>query len=191
MFYNLKERLFSLREKKGLLLIIGIVVVILILGVSIFSGSDKTGSKVSVSSDSSAKVKATVSIGKTFEFKAINATKETKPVKFTVTAAERKDEIKVKDEPRSAPAGKDYLLVRIEIENELTERLAISTTDRIRLIGANGKPFASDYNNGTVVIDPLSVRRDILAFLVDEKTKKFTFSVGELDGEKQRIEINF
>ena len=191
MFYNLKERLFSLREKKRLLLIIGIAVVILILGVSIFGRTDKTGGGVSVSSDNSAKVKATVNIGKTFEFKAVSAAKETKPVKFTLISAERKDEIKVKDEPRSAPAGKDYLLIRIEIENGLTERLAILTSDRIRLVGNNGKSFASDYNNGTVVIDPLSVRRDIVAFVVDEKTKKFTFSVGELDGEKQKIEINF
>jgi len=164
---------------------------LLILTFVLLGGSKNTSSTSSVSSDKSVKAKATVSVGKSFEFRAVNAKKELVPVSFTITSMERKDEIRVKDKPRKLTGNKDYLLIRIEIQNDTTDRVAIATTDHIRLVEENGKLFAPDYHNGNVVIDPLSVRRDIVSFVVDEGVKKFTFQVGELTGDKQKIEVAF
>jgi len=122
---------------------------------------------------------------------AVNAKKQEVPVTFTITTIERKDEIKVKGDPRRLTGGRDFVLVRIEIENDATERVAIASADRVRLEGGGGKLFAPDYHNGNVVVDPISVRRDLLAFIVDTDVKKLTFLVGELEGEKQRIEVSF
>jgi len=175
--------------------IIGVFVVIAIVGILSLlkrsnSSTTSTG-KTSVISGKVAKAKATVKVGEKFEFMAINAQKKEVPVSFTIDVIERKDEIKLKGEPQGAPAGKDYVLVRIEIQNDSADRVAIATADKVRLQSSDGKLFAPDYHNGNVVIDPISVRRDLLAFLVDTDVKKLTLLVGELGGEKKTIEVNF
>ncbi len=76
------------------------------------------------------------------------------------------------------------------LKEEKTEKLAFGSAERIRL-DVDGKFYAPDYHNGIVVIDPISVKKDLLAFSVEKKTDKFVLQVGELEGEKEKIEINF
>ena len=178
----------SLKKYFRLSVVLGVVLIVL-LSFTLLAKAAKRKAPSSLQV-TSAPAKATAAINKSFQFQAINAAKEFKPVTYTITTVDRKDEIKVKDKSRQAAAGKDFLLVRIEIQNDLTERLAIVSADRIRLED-QGKLFAPDYHNGNVVIDPLSVRRDVLAFVVDANTKNFVFSVGELAGDKQKLEVNF
>lgn len=171
--------------------VVGIVIIIFIISFFAVRSFSKSSKAARNSSDQSEKAKATANIGKSFEFKAININKKEIPVTFTIDTVERKDEIKLQGESRTAPAGKDYVLVRIEIENKSTERVAIATADRVRLQGENNKLYAPDYHNGNVVIDPLAVKRDLLAFSVPSDVKSLVFLVGELDGEKQKVEVNF
>ena len=188
---SIKEKLKFLKPSKKLLVVLGVAVPLVLVfawGRGKTLGTE-TASSV-VSSQKSRESKATIEVGKTFTFNAVNAAKEEVPIKFTITTVERKDEIKVKDEPKKTTAGRDFLLVRIELQNDATERVAIATTDRIRLEEA-GKLYAPDYHNGNVVIDPISVRRDLVAFIVDTDQKEFSFLVGELAGEKQKIQIKF
>ena len=173
--------------------LIGIVILILVIGISLLgrsSSNSSGGSKAQVSSTSSKNV-PTVEINKSFEFSAINAKKEKVNIKFNLATAERKNEVKVKGEARQVTGTKDYLLLRIELENTNPERLAFATADYIRLQGDGDKLFAPDFHNGNVIIDPLSVKRDLVAYVVDKEDKNFTILVGELEGEKQKIEINF
>lgn len=142
------------------------------------------------SESQSAPVKATATINKTFDFKAINQARENKDIKFSLTTVDRKDEIRVKGEGKRAVGDKDFILVRIEIENNNTERLAIAPSDLIRL-EIDGKLYAPDYHNGNVILDPLSVKREIVSFLVPRSQENFTFQVGELSGKKEKIEVNF
>ena len=65
--------------------------------------------------------------------------------------------------------GKEYLLLRIELTNDMSERLAFATADHVRLQGEDEKLFSADFHNGNVVIDPLSVRRDLVAYVVDNR----------------------
>ena len=190
---TLKSKLTPLARYKKLLAVLGIVIAIflIILLAKGQTGRSPSGVKTTVSSDKSTKAEATVNINRAFEFMAVNAKKQEVPVTFTITTIERKDEIKVKGDPRRLTGGRDFVLVRIEIENDATERVAIASADRVRLEGGGGKLFAPDYHNGNVVVDPISVRRDLLAFIVDTDVKKLTFLVGELEGEKQRIEVSF
>ena len=178
----------SLKKYFRLSVVLGVVLIVL-LSFTLLAKAAKRKAPSSLQV-TSAPTKATAVIDQSFEFQAINAAKDLKPVTYTITNVDRKDEIKVKDKSRQAASGKDFLLVRVEIQNNQTERLAIVSADRVRL-EENGKLFAPDYHNGNVVIDPLSVRRDVLAFVVDSKTKDFIFSVGELEGDKQKLEVNF
>lgn len=136
--------------------------------------------------------KATAEINKSFNFEAIVVQgKGTEEVVFTVASAELKDQIKVKGEPRGVSKGDQYLLLRLEIENETTDKLALTPSDFIRLLDEEDKKYAPDFHNAVVIIDPLSVRKDLVSFIVDAKLKSFKLLVGELEEEKETVEINF
>lgn len=136
--------------------------------------------------------KATTEVKKSFKFSASKiAGKGEEEVNFTITTAELKDEIKVKGVPRKANKGNLFLLLRLEIENESTNRLSLTPADLIRLVGENEKKFAPDFHNATIIIDPISVRKDLVSFIVSQEQRKFTLLVGELEKEKEKVEVNF
>lgn len=115
----------------------------------------------------------------------------TEGIQFTIFEAELKDEIKVQGEPRKAGKDKAYLLLRLELNNETTNRLKFTSADHVRRISEENKKYAPDYHNGTVTLDPISVRNDLMSFLVDKETELFIFQVGELEGEKENVEVTF
>ena len=185
--------------KKSIKLAVGVIAIVVIVG-GLVMLAKKASSSSSVLSDSrvsttvsaeTTKARATATIDKTFEFNAINQKKTEKKIKFTLVSVELKDEIKVKGEVRPAPKGYDYLLVRIEMENPEEERLALTPADLIRLEDNRGKLFAPDYHNGNVILDPLSVKKDLMSFMVNRDAKKFIFQIGELAGTKEKVEVTF
>ena len=187
---NLLDYLKRRKVKKAIFY----AVILLILGgiaYLVFKPEGERSSAQTVSSGKEVKPKASASVNRDFEFMAVNAKKEELPIGFTITNIERKDSIKLKGEAIRPSDGHDFLLVRVELTNDHPQRVAIATADRVRIEGEEGKLFAPDYHNGNVVIDPISVRKDVLAFIVDAGDKSFSFLVGELTGDKQRIEIKF
>ena len=176
---NLGESISAMSAMKRLAVVIFFLLLILGLIVKVSKNRGYSeGPQQAVFPDKATKSKAQVKIGQSFEFKAINAKKEEVSVIFTLVSAERKDEIRGKDEPRHASPGRDYLLLRLEIQNNKAERVAIASSDRIRLEGEDGKLFSPDYHNGNVVVDPISVRRDSVVFVVDSNINNFSFLVG-------------
>lgn len=136
--------------------------------------------------------KATAEVNKSFEFETpVIDGKGTEEVTFTIVSAELKDQIKVQGKIQEATKGQLYLLLRLEIENETSNKLAFTSNDYIRLVDAQEKKYSPDFHNATVIIDPLSVRKDLISFIVDGKAKNFKFLVGELEEEKETVEINF
>jgi len=189
--FNLNRKL----PKRKLRLVYFVIVIILIVGAYALlrrsaakALARKTNLKIS---DTRIQNVPTVVIGKDFDFDAINVDKKKVRIKFALVQAERKSQIKVKGEERSISGDQDYLLLRIELTNDTTEKLAFATVDYVRLKADDDKLFAPDFHNGNVVIDPLSVRKDLLAFVVNKSGKSFMLSVGELSGEKQVVEVKF
>lgn len=177
-------------EKYRKLLVIAIFLIVLVIGgVLVFKPRNKTPQTKALSSGSTVKSKATAKIDRSFEFDALNAKNNKKTIKFLLVNAEIKDEIQVKGKSRKSAVNKDYLLIRIELDNSSTEKLAFISSDFLRL-EKNGKLYAPDFHNGRVISEPLSVKNDVVAFVVDAGTKKVSFLVGDLSGEKEKIEIN-
>jgi len=190
MFQNIKSQVGSI-NKRNIYLALGVLLLVFVVSRVIVAVTSKSSKGKTVTQVDESKTTAFVEINKSFEFKAIDAAKKEVPVTFTIVSAERKNDIKVKGENRRPVTGKDYLLIRVEIQNSMTQRVAIASADRIRFEGERGKLYSPDYHNGNVVVDPISTKKDILAFAVDSKQKTFIFQVGELDGEKQKIEVKF
>lgn len=152
-----------------------------------------SNSKKGAQEQKTAPVKAKMEIGKNFQFFANHIGKKgAEDVSFTLVSAELKDEIMVNSNSRKAAKGSQFLLLRLEIENQTTEKLSFTSSDLIRLISKEGKSFSPDFHNGIVIIDPLSVRKDLVSFIVAEEEKNFTLMVGELEQEeKEKVEIKF
>lgn len=176
-------------EKYGKKLYIVLGVLVLIVLFLILSNKNKSGSRSSQASVIT-KPKAIVKIDKNFDFNAVNKKAEKKSINFSVVSVERKDEIRVKGVVKRSSEDRDYLLIRLELNNGSTEKLAITPSDFIRL-EVNGKLFAPDYHNGRIIIEPLSVKKDLVSFVVDSAAKNFSFLVGELDKEKEKVQVKF
>src|SRR5581483_1890335 len=130
-----------------------LVVIILFFGFKQIIGAKKNDSfrsSAASSTSSSDKPLATVEINRPYEFtvSAVAGLKKDEKVKFTILSAERKDQVTVKGEKTLAPAGKNFLLLRLELGNDSTERVPFISPDYVRLVGEDNKKFAPDYHNG-------------------------------------------
>lgn len=182
--------------KKFFYLLVGLLIII-ILGYKVVSYNKAKSAKNPDPKSIVSETKQKVTLNKEFEFKVsvLNdqgqvLAKQGK-IKFVISEAELKKDIKVKGEERKANSGQNYLILRLELQNDSSDRLAIISNKYIRLIGSDNKKYSPDFHNAMVAIDPLSVRRDLVAYIVNEDSKNFTFQVGELEGTKQSIEIAF
>lgn len=171
------------------LLTLFLVLITLSLGLRVITKA-KSSQRVVIEQKNT--VKASVSVGKSFEFEAAKVGKKgVEEVTFTIVSAELKEEIKVKGTPKKAESGKLFLVLRFEIENGSSERLSLISSDLVRLVTEGEKKFAPDFHNASIIIDPLSVRKDLVSFIVLKEEKSFTFSVGELEKKKEELRINF
>lgn len=172
-------------------LIILTLIVAAVVGYFIYANQGDSQKKTKPST-TTAPVKASVEVNAPFQFDIPqNGKLAPQQIKFTILRAERKDEIKVKGEARKATQGHDFLLLRLELDNPSPKRIKFVSSDFIRLLGAEDKKYSPDFHNGAVVLDPISVRRDLVSFIVDQDAKNFTLLVGELDKDKQQVNIEF
>lgn len=136
---------------------------------------------------------ANVMIGKSYTFNARNDQAkivDKRPVKLTFTNAELSKSILIKGQPATARDGKAFLIVNIDLENQYQERYYLPVNDLVRLVESD-KLRAPDVHNNLVLIDPISTKSTRIGFLIDDGTKQFTLRIGELNGEKQNIDIKF
>lgn len=190
------QRIKSASKFKKLFVLLAGIITVSFLGFRLVSANNKTANVVDpkvIGATSSQKVELNKEME--FEIQTINdsgqfLSKKDK-IKFIITEAELKDSIKVKAEERKASEGQKYLILRIELQNNTPDRLAIISSKYVRLLGLDDKKFSPDFHNAMIAVDPLSVRRDLVAYIVNADSKTFKFQIGELEGEKQVIEITF
>lgn len=136
-----------------------------------------------------AKPIATTQIGKTFEFPVKKFSKD--KFKFNLVKAEKVELITTKNQPVLAKEGEDFLLVWLEIENNLETPAVIDSQNYFRLISNDQKKLAPDFYNGPVQVAPISTKKDQVGFVVTENQKDFNLQVGEIESEKEIVGIVF
>lgn len=176
-----------IKNNKKILIIILVLALLLILSQILKKGKTDTSSSIQTRESQTT---AKANINKTFTFDAKDAKSAAKPITLTFTSIERKDEIKVKGKSKKAPNGRDFLFVRLEIDNKYTQKVAFIPNEIIRL-DKDGKLYAPDYHNGRLILEPLSIRNDSVVFTVNQDKQEFSFQIGELEGEKQKILVKF
>lgn len=179
---------------KNLLPIAVIIAIVLVAGVIIASLGLYKGKSLPISQSSSGQTKISenaVSLNKELNFPIYNQGQKTENnLKMVMTTAERSDKILVNGKPASAADGKDFLIINIEITNPTGDKLNVRPVDFFRLVAQDGRQYAADVHNDPVKTEPISIKKTRIGYVVTESQKSFKFLVGEINGEKQEIEIN-
>lgn len=134
-----------------------------------------------------------VTINRTYSFNARNdqiRIVDKKPIKVTLVKAELNRQILIKGQPAAAALGKTFLIIDAEVENPYQEPYYLPFNDLVRWQDGD-KLRAPDVHNALVLIDPIATKTTRVGFLVDAGRKSYTIKVGEINGEKQAIEISF
>ena len=151
------------------------------------SSSGSSGQKT----EELAKPLGEVGINRTFEFSFKDPQNKPINLKFTLLSAKKVRLVATKGEPIESPTGKEFLVLSLELQNDSKYPLKVNSQDFVRLVGENEKKFAADFYNGSLDVSAISVKRDEMAFMVPKDTNNFKLLVGEIDKEKQEVEINF
>ncbi|OGD93958.1 hypothetical protein A3C33_04735 [Candidatus Curtissbacteria bacterium RIFCSPHIGHO2_02_FULL_42_58] len=108
----------------------------------------------------------------------------------TLTTIDSSKKILIQGKPATARDTKAFLILNLEIENSITNQLTVRPVDFIRLVDEQNRSFAPDVHNNEVTVEPVSIKKTRVGFVVDEEKKNFKFFFGEISGEKQTIEIS-
>lgn len=191
------ERRFRSPENKskaiGMIKPVLIVVVFVILAIAAVrvlgrSRSQNTSPTVASVSNSD----QNVTVDREFIFPVVDQKgKEITELKYKVTSAEMDDEIIVQGQKATAVKGRTFLLINIQITNAFEKPITLNSKDYIRLSvnGDKSNWLAPEIHNDPVEIQAISTKITRVGFPINDSDKNLVLQVGEIEGEKQEIEI--
>lgn len=173
-------------RKKLFILLIALIVLIAVFNFKIKNPSQPATVKPKTES---------TQVDKSFEFAALNNQGKATSfkIRLKITSAERTNQVLVKDQNYTAKNNKLFLIVNLELKNDATQPLNILPGDLIRLTYNNDQDnkYAPDLHNNLVQVSAISTRIDRLGFVIPDNAKSFKLFVGELEGKKEAITVNF
>ncbi len=132
-------------------------------------------------------------INKTFSF-PVNGSNGT-PVAtlaYTITDIAEQNDIILQGEKATAVAGRTFFIVNLKITNPSQQGIQINARDYVRLsTKGNNEQLAPDIHNDPVMVQAISTKYSRLGFPVNISDKKFVLSVGEINGPKTAIPVDF
>lgn len=113
-------------------------------------------------------------------------------IKYLIQNGELRDEIVVKGKKGTAVAGRSFLILNIKMVNDYNKAIEVSTKDFVRLsVNDSSEWLAPDIHNDPVNVQAISTKYTRLGFPVNEADRNFKLQVGEINGEKSIIDLNF
>lgn len=184
---NFKQKLGELVAKKKKLAI-GIVFLVLLLVI--------VGVRRNMRSSNNSSVKSIkVQVNRNFDFIALNNLGKAtgSKIKFKMTDAEKTDQVSVKDQTFTAKNNKTFLIINLDLRNDETTVQNILPGDLVRLAisGSEDTRFAPDLHNSLVGIAAISTKTDRVGFVIPNEAKNFKLYVGELEGKKEEVKVDF
>ena len=113
--------------------------------------------------------------------------------KYIVQNAELTREIVVKGTKATSVKGRTFLILNLKINNDGKQKIQVNTRDYLRLtVNGNSAEFlAPDIHNDPVEVQPISTKFTRVGFAIDDTTQNIKLQMGEIDGEKQYVDLNF
>ena len=137
---------------------------------------------------------ASVELNREFSFPLRDSSgKEVSQIKYSVQNAELRNEIIVKGQRATSVKGRRFLILNLKIANKFEQAIEIDTRNYIRLIrnGNEDEKLAPDIHNDPVEVQAISTKLTRIGFPINDTDKDLKFYVGEINGEKQTIDLNF
>lgn len=139
--------------------------------------------------------RAHVDINKDFEFPVSDAKgKELTKIKFTIENAELRDEIIVNGRKATAVTGRTFLIISLKLTNPYEKGLDVPVKNYLRLtMNGNDKDlFAPDILAGeTVSVQAIASKSARVGFPINDSDKNIVLLVGEINGKKESVPLNF
>lgn len=180
-------------QTKKLIYIVILLVVIggLVIFIPRLFATSPTSSASATNSDLKP-ARASFDANKEFSFPVSKTDKE-KQIKMVVEKVELQDEIVVRGQKATAVAGRTFLIVNLKVVNDMDNALTMNTRDYIRLsVNKNDSELlAPDIHNDPVEIQAISTKYTRVGFPVNADDHDFVLQVGEIKGDKQKIELPF
>ena len=139
-----------------------------------------------------APAKADQQINKEFTFPLKNDKgEEVSKIKYIIENVEKRDEIIVKGQRARSVRGRTFLIFNLKIVNDFNQVIQIQTRDYVRLSvnGDKNQWLAPDIHNDPVDIQAISTKLTRIGFAINDSDKNIVLRVGEIQGEKQELEI--
>jgi len=104
-------------------------------------------------------------------------------------------QIIVQGQRASAVNGRVFLILNLKITNNLEQTIQLNTRDYLRLIVVSNQSeqLAPDIHNDPAEVQAISTKYTRVGIALDEgdAKKKIQLKIGEINGEKQTIDLNF
>lgn len=183
--------------KIGFPLLIGVVAIVGL--VSLVRGLPNAQSNSAAAGESNIELPnavSTIELNRNFEFPLRDDEgEEVGRFDFIVENAELQKQIIVQGKRATAVNGRIFLVFNLKIVNDLKFPMELPTRNFMRIILNNNDAelLAPDIHNDPVEVQAISTKYTRLGLAIDESAAKQTIrvQVGEVDGEKQTIELNF
>lgn len=177
------------RYKKIVLIIVGAVFILVLFNLLKGKTTEtETQAKSSNQKIQAPVIKARQDINQTFSFSIGNS-----KITYTVENAELQDEIIVKGQIAKAVKGKTFLVLNLKIRNDSNVVVEVNSRNYIRLTINDNKndKLALEIHNDPVLVQPISTKLTRLGFPIKDEDKNLSLYVGEIEGRKKEIVVNF
>lgn len=198
MFSKVKSRLpvkFRKINFKKVAPVALLIIIIAVVAYRLTNASRTTAAPVA--NDSRYEVKGAVAIkeiNREFLFPIKDSKGKTvTDLKYLIESAELRDEIIVKGQRAVAVKGRLFLILTVKITNDYNKGIDINARDYIRVATADNpeEKLAPDVHNDPVTVQAISTKYTRLGLPINDTDRKVTLFVGELNGEKESIELEF
>ena len=188
---NVGQRFTPKKYFKSIALVTVIVIVLLGL-VKILDNYKSKGSSGEVIDVGSAR--SSIDFNKEFVFPLKNDKgEEVAKLKYLIEKAELRDEIVVKGQRAKAIKGRTFLILNLKIANEFNQSIEIKSRDYVRL-SVNGNKdewLAPDIHNDPVEVQAISTKYTRIGFPINDTDHDLVIRVGEINGDKEEIALQF
>lgn len=196
--HDTRQKLGTTNKLKKTVFLVAALFILVAIAVAIKSRSINVSRKNS-SSTLGEKVEIngplkTLDVNREFQFPVKDAKgKVVTKLKYFIEKAELRDEIVVKGQKATAVKGRVFLIIYLKVTNEFSQKLDINTRNYIRLSvnGNENEWLAPDIHNDPVEVQAQSTKATRLGYPINESDTKLLLRVGEIDGDKERVELNF
>lgn len=121
-----------------------------------------------------------------------NSGKEVDRIRMVLLDAQLQDAIYIKGRRATALKNRTFLVVDMKITNDYRSTIRLNTRDYFRLSKNNSpEKLAPDIHNDPAEVQATSTKYTRVGFPINNSDKNLMLRVGEINGEKQTIQLRF